>query len=66
MTSIQDFLDRADRYAASHKLARTTVSKKLFGNTRKLDELASGSASVTHRVLTAADEVLTALEKGEG
>lgn len=43
MDSIASLILAADRYGAAEKLERTTVSWRLFGDSKKLDALINGS-----------------------
>lgn len=57
------FIQRCDAYANRAGISRVTVSKKLFGQTRKLDQLAKGEVDVGVARLREADQVLKTLER---
>lgn len=61
MTDLESLLARIDAYIARSGAARSTVSRKLFGNGKRLDEIATGS-SVTARKM---GSVAAELEKME-
>lgn len=63
MPDIQQIIARAEAHIAKSGAARSTVSRKLFGNGNRLDEIATGKTSVTIRKLLQADETLTQLER---
>ena len=65
MDPIKSLVARADRYARRNRIKRTTVSKKLFNDTNKLDRLAEGKTSVTVRVLSDALGRLADLEDAD-
>lgn len=66
MDTIQQFVARCDRYADGAGVSRVTVSKKLFGQTRKLDDLAKGLVDVGVKRLGEAEEQLTSMERELG
>lgn len=66
MKEIRQLVQRADRYAARHDLKRTTVSKKLFRDWRRLDELATGKSELRSKTLQRVLKQLEALERDDG
>lgn len=66
MKEIRQLIQRADKYAARHDLERTTVSKKLFRDWRKLDALAEGEADIRTRTLQRALKQMDALDRADG
>ncbi|MGF1549794.1 MAG: NAD(+) synthase [Sphingomonadaceae bacterium] len=65
MADLDSLLARIEAYVARSGAARSTVSRKLFGNGKRLDEIAAGG-SLTARKLAEAGEKLAALEAGLG
>lgn len=61
MADIQNLLDRVEAHIAKTGAARSTVSRKLFGNGNRLDEIKSGG-TLTLRKMVEADAVLSELE----
>lgn len=59
--AIVDFVARCDRFASERGVSRVWMSKRLFSDTRKLDQLANGEADVGVRRLAKADADLAAL-----
>ncbi|MDY6922780.1 MAG: hypothetical protein SWI22_02325 [Pseudomonadota bacterium] len=59
--TIADFIARCDRYCRENSVSRVWLSKRLFSDTRKLDQLADGTADVGVRRLERADVDLRAL-----
>lgn len=62
MDALQDFVSRCDAYAKAAGVSRVTVSKKLFGQTRKLDDLANGKVDVGYLRLVEAIKQLGLME----
>lgn len=61
MADIQNLLDRVEAHIVKTGAARSTVSRKLFGNGNRLDEIKSGG-TLTLRKMIAADAVLSEME----
>ena len=59
--TIADFITRCDLYCQDRGVSRVWLSKRLFSDTFKLDQLAAGSADVGVRRLEKADADLRAL-----
>lgn len=49
MTDINDLLARIDKHIAKSGAARSTVSRKLFGNGKRLDEIQNGGSLTMHK-----------------
>lgn len=64
MTDLASFVARADAYAASVGVARSTVSKKLFRDTDTLDKLSDGWEGLGIGTFKQAIRRLTRLEQG--
>lgn len=62
LMSIADFISRCDRYCADTGRKRSWLSKKLFDDTFRLDQLAGGGSDVGVRRLERALAELAALE----
>lgn len=58
---IADFISRCDLYCQDRGVSRVWLSKRLFSDTFKIDQLAAGSADVGVRRLEKADADLRAL-----
>lgn len=61
MADIQNLLERVEAHIAKTGAARSTVSRKLFGNGNRLDEIKSGG-TLTIRKMMEADAALAAME----
>jgi hypothetical protein len=59
--TIADFIARCDAFCLDRGVSRVWLSKRLFSDTRKLDQLATDSADVGVRRLEKADADLTVL-----
>lgn len=59
--TIADFIARCDRYCRDKGVSRVWLSKRLFSDTRKLDQLDDGTADVGVRRLEKADADVRAL-----
>lgn len=64
--NIPDFIARCDAYCAEAGLARATLSKKLFQDTYRLDDLAAGKGDVGVKRLERAISDLATLEAERG
>lgn len=60
--SIPEFIARCDRYCAAADRRRVWLSKRLFGDTTRLDDLAGGGSDVGVMRLERAMADLAALE----
>lgn len=60
--SISEFIARCDRYCAERDKTRTWLSKRLFKDTYRLDDLAAGDTDVGVRRLERAAADLAELE----
>lgn len=60
--SISDFIARCDRYCAAADVSRVWLSKRLFTDTNRLSDLASGTSDVGVKRLERAVADLAALE----
>lgn len=58
---LQDFLERAQRYAQEEKRSLATVSKRLFSTARTLPGMVEGDVSPRLETLIEADQKLRAL-----
>ena len=65
MTQIDDLISRAERYATTHKLTLSTVSRKLLNDGKGLARLKAGG-QCTLKTLERAITLLTELEAGPG
>lgn len=63
MDVITTFLTRCDAVADQHKMARSTLSTRLFNDGKRLKQLAGGESDVGVRRLAAAEKALAELEK---
>lgn len=61
MTDITEILTRIDQHIAQSGAARSTVSRKLFGNGNRLDEIQKGG-TLTLRKLKQVEQSLAELE----
>lgn len=59
--TIPAFIARCDAFCLDRGVSRVWLSKRIFSDTRKLDQLADGSADVGVRRLEKADTDLTVL-----
>lgn len=59
--TIPAFIARCDAFCVDRSVSRVWLSKRIFSDTRKLDQLADGSADVGVRRLEKADSDLTVL-----
>lgn len=64
MADIQNLLERVEAHIERTGAARSTISRKLFGNGNRLDEIKAGG-SMTLRKLVEVDAMLSSLEGGE-
>jgi hypothetical protein len=62
MSDVDSLLQRAIALAEKHNRELTTVSKWLFGDWRRLDQLAAGTSFLRPPTLISALERMTALE----
>lgn len=62
MPDIQTLLTRIENHIERTKAARSTVSRKLFGNGNRLDEIRNGG-TLTLRKMEQADEALAEMEQ---
>jgi hypothetical protein len=62
--SIADFIERCERYCAARGVSRVWLSKRLFQDTYRLDQLAAGGSDVGVKRLAQAAEDLEKLEAG--
>jgi hypothetical protein len=53
MTDINDLLARIDKHIEKSGAARSTVSRKLFGNGNRLDEIQNGGSLTMHKFVQA-------------
>ena len=60
--SIPDFISRCDRYCQAADVSRVWLSKRLFTDTNRLSDLASGTSDVGVKRLERAVADLAALE----
>ena len=63
MTDIATLLSRIDAHIAKTGAARSTISRKLFGNGTRLDQI-TGGGSLTIRKFLQAEVTLTDMERG--
>lgn len=63
MADITDIIQRARAYAEKKDRSIATISRKLFGNGNRLEEIASGATSLRLDVLERAAERLAEMEK---
>lgn len=63
--SINDFIERCDRFCEATGLARATLSKKLFQDTYRLEDLAADKSDVGVKRLERAIAALEELEAGQ-
>lgn len=63
MTDVATLLTRIDAHIAKTGAARSTISRKLFGNGTRLAQIASGG-SLTVRKFVQAEATLTDMERG--
>ena len=61
MSDVQAFITRADAYCRSRGVASSTLSRKLLGNGKRLDELKSGK-SLRMDTFARATELLDEME----
>jgi hypothetical protein len=61
---ISDFIARCDAFCEARGLSRVWLSKRLFNDTFKIENLDVGATDIGVRRLAKADADLTALEKG--
>jgi len=60
--SISEFITRCDAYCEAAKVSRVWLSKRLFNDTYRLDDLAKGGTDVGVKRLERATEDLASLE----
>lgn len=60
--SISDFIERCDRYCETRGVTRVWLSKRLFKDTYRLEDLAADKSDVGVKRLERASEELAALE----
>jgi len=60
--SIQEFIERCDRYCRSADVSRVWLSKRLFNDTYRLENLANGGTDVGVKRLERAATDLATLE----
>lgn len=60
--SISEFISRCDRYCQTAGVSRVWLSKRLFSDTTRLDDLAGGQSDVGVRRMERATADLSALE----
>ena len=60
--SIPDFISRCDRYCSDAGVSRVWLSKRLFADTFRIDQLAAGSSDVGVMRLERAAASLAVLE----
>ncbi|MFN2259227.1 MAG: NAD(+) synthase [Parasphingopyxis sp.] len=68
MTDLDALLARIDAYIAKSGAARSTVSRKLFGNGNRLDEIAGGSSATARKIEEVSltlDTLESALDAGD-
>lgn len=63
MTDLATLLNRIDAHIAKTGAARSTISRKLFGNGTRLDQIVGGG-SLTVRKLVQAEVTLSDMERG--
>lgn len=61
--SIPEFIERCARYEAAAGVSRVWLSKRLFQDTYRLDDLAKGKTDIGVKRLVRAEEDLAALER---
>lgn len=64
--NIPDFIARCDAYCAAARVSRVWLSKRLFQDTYRLEQLASGETDVGVKRLERAAEDLADLEHRRG
>lgn len=64
--TIEQFIARCDRYCADADVSRVWLSKRLFSDTDRLNQLATGGSDVGVNRLARAARDLAALERAHG
>jgi len=63
MADISDIIRRARAHAVARECSLSTVSRKLFGNGMRLEQIESGQTSIRVDILERASERLAVLEQ---
>jgi len=65
MANVPDVIRRARAYAEANNRSISTVSRLLFGNGNRIEEIERGSSSVRVDILQRAHERLVSMERGQ-
>lgn len=65
MANVPDVIQRARAYAEASNRSISTVSRLLFGNGNRIDEIERGSSSVRVDILQRASDRLSQMERAQ-